>query len=79
MTRSACSAWKNSRRPCARSSTRGRTVEELTLAVFAELAIKRTRRADDLIAEAIRVARAREQRAELTGSRWQASTFEVRN
>ena len=57
----------------------GRTVEELTRAVFAELAIKRTRRAADLVAEAIRVARAREPRAEITGSRWQASTSEVRN
>ena len=34
--------------------------------VFAELAIKRTRRAADLVAEAIRVARAREPHAEIT-------------
>jgi len=46
--------------------------------VFAELAMKRTRRAADLVAEAIRRARARQPRAEITGSRWQASTSEVR-
>jgi hypothetical protein len=44
------------------------TLEELTETV------KRTRRAADLVAEAIRLARAREPRAEITGSRWQAST-----
>lgn len=57
----------------------GRTADELSRAVFAELAMKRTRRAADLVAEAIRVARAREPRAEITGSRWQASTREVRD
>lgn len=57
----------------------GRTVAELSGAVFAELAMKRTRRAAELVAEAIRVARAREPRAEIAGSRWQASTWEVRN
>jgi hypothetical protein len=57
----------------------GRTVDELSRAVFAELAMKRTRRAADLVAEAIRVARAREPRADITGSRWQASTSEVRS
>jgi hypothetical protein len=57
----------------------GRTVDELSRAVFAELAMKRTRRAAELVAEAIRLARAREPRAEITGSRWQASTQEVRN
>ena len=57
----------------------GRTVDELSRAVFAELAMKRTRRAADLVAEAITVARARGPRAEITGSRWQASTSEVRN
>ena len=57
----------------------GRTADELSRAVFAELAMKRTRRAAELVAEAIRVARAREPRAEITGSRWQASTSEVRN
>ena len=46
--------------------------------VFAELAMKRTQRAAELVAEAIRVARAREPRPEITGSRWQASTQEVR-
>jgi hypothetical protein len=56
----------------------GRTVDELTSAVFTELAVKRTRRAADLIAEAIRIARAREPRAEITSSRWQAGTSEVR-
>ncbi len=56
----------------------GRTVGELTSAVFAELAMKRTRRAADLVAEAIRIARVRQPRAEITGSRWQASTSEVR-
>jgi hypothetical protein len=55
-----------------------RTVDELTSAVLTELAMKRTRRAADLIAEAIRIARAREPRAEITSSRWQAGTSEVR-
>jgi hypothetical protein len=57
----------------------GQTAAELSRAVFAELAMKRTRRAAELVAEAIRVARAREQHAEIAGSRWQASTSEVRN
>jgi hypothetical protein len=57
----------------------GRTADELSRAVFAELGMKRTRRAFELVAEAIRVARAREPRAEITGSRWQASTREVRD
>lgn len=57
----------------------GRTAGELARAVFAELAMKRTPRAADLVAEAIRVARTREPRAEITGSQWQASTREVRN
>jgi hypothetical protein len=57
----------------------GRTVEELSRAVFAELNVKRTRRAAELVAEAIRLARAREPRAEIAGSRWQASTSEVRD
>jgi hypothetical protein len=57
----------------------GRTADELSHAVFAELAMKRTRRAAELVAEAIRLARPREPRAEITGSRWQASTPEVRD
>ena len=57
----------------------GRTVDELSRAVFAELAMKRTRRAADIVAEAIRLARAHEPRAEITGSRWQASTQEIRD
>ena len=57
----------------------GRNAEELSRAVFAELGMKRTRRAAELVAEAIRVARAREPRAEITGSQWQASTREVRD
>jgi hypothetical protein len=57
----------------------GRTVEQLSRAVFAELAMKRTRRAAELVAEAIRLARTREPRTEITGSQWQASTEEVRN
>ena len=56
----------------------GRTAGELTSAVFTELAMKRTRRAADLVAEAIRIARARQPRAQITGSRWQAGTSEVR-
>jgi hypothetical protein len=56
-----------------------RTADELSRAVFAKLAMKRTRRAAELVAEAIRVARVREPRAEITGSRWQASTSEVRS
>jgi hypothetical protein len=56
----------------------GRAVDELASAVFAELAMKRTQRAADLVAEAIRIARLRPPRAEITGSRWQAGTPEVR-
>lgn len=56
----------------------GQTVEEISRAVFAKLAMKRTRRAADLVSEAIRIARARQPRTEITGSRWQASTSEVR-
>ena len=48
-------------------------------AVFAELAMKRTPRSGRGVAEAIRLARAREPHAEISGSRWQASTAEVRN
>ncbi len=57
----------------------GRTVDELSRAVFAELAMKRTRRAAELVAEAIKVARTRGPRAEINGSQWQASTSEVRS
>ena len=57
----------------------GRTADELSGAVFAALAMKRTRRAAELVAEAIRVARSRGPRAEISGSRWQASTREVRS
>jgi hypothetical protein len=56
----------------------GRAVRELSRAVFAELGIKRTRRATDLVAEAIRMARPGQPRTEITGSEWQASTSEVR-
>ena len=52
----------------------GLTADELSRAVFAELALKRTRRAAELVAEAIRVARTWEPRAVIAGSRWQAST-----
>lgn len=57
----------------------GRIADELSRAVFAELSMKRTQRAAELVAEAIRVARAREPLAEIAGSRWQASTREVRD
>jgi hypothetical protein len=57
----------------------GQTVDELSRAVFAELAMKRTRRAAELVAEAIKMARPREPQPEITGSRWHASTQEVRN
>lgn len=57
----------------------GRTVDELSRAVFAELAIKRTRRSAELVNEAIRLARAKEPHAEISGSPWQAGTAEVRN
>ncbi len=56
----------------------GQTVDEISRILFTELAMKRTRRASDLVSEAIRVARPREPRAEITGSRWQASTAEIR-
>jgi hypothetical protein len=56
----------------------GQTTGELSRAVFDELAMKRTRRAAELVDEAIRLARARQPHAEITGSRWQASTHEVR-
>ena len=57
----------------------GQTADELSRAVFAELAMKRTRRAADLVAEAIRIARASKPRTEISGSRWQASTREVKD
>jgi hypothetical protein len=57
----------------------GRTVDELSRAVFAELAMKRTRRAAELVAEAINAARTRGPRAQINGSQWQASTSEVRS
>jgi hypothetical protein len=57
----------------------GRTAEEMSRAVFAELNVKRTQRAAELVAEAIRLARAREPRAEIAGSQWQASTREVKD
>jgi len=56
----------------------GRTVDEITLAVYEELGMQRTRRADELVAEAIRIARPRQPRTEIAGSQWQASTSEVR-
>jgi hypothetical protein len=56
----------------------GRTVDGLSRAVFAELGMKRTRRAVELVGEAIRLARARKPPVEIAGSRWQASTGEVR-
>lgn len=56
----------------------GRTTDELSAALLAELAVKPTRRATELVAEAIRIARTRPH-AEITGSQWQASTQEVRN
>ena len=57
----------------------GQTADQLAQAVFAELAMKRTRRAADLVAEAIRIARATKPRTEITGSRWQADTREVKD
>ncbi len=57
----------------------GRAADELTQAVFAELAIKRTRRSAELVAEAIRTARSQEPRDEIAGSQWQASTREVKD
>jgi hypothetical protein len=57
----------------------GRTADELSRAVFSKLAVRRTRRAAELVAEAIRLARTREPCPEITGSRWQASTREVRD
>ena len=56
----------------------GRAAAELSNAVFAELAMKRSRRAVELVAEAIRRARSREPREDIGGSRWQAGTAEVR-
>ena len=43
----------------------GRTAAELSNAVFAELAMKRSRRAVELVAEAIRLARSREPREDI--------------
>lgn len=56
----------------------GQTVDQISRAVFAELGMKRTRRAADLVSEAIRIARERQPRAEIAGSRSQAGTSEVR-
>lgn len=55
----------------------GQTVDAISSAVFAELAMKRTRRASDLVTEAIRIARQRKLRAEITRTLWRASTSEV--
>jgi hypothetical protein len=63
---------------CLEHGRPGRTAAELSDAVFAELAMKRTQRTLDLVAEAIRRARSREPREDISGSRWQASTAEVR-
>jgi hypothetical protein len=57
----------------------GRPVDELSRAVFDQLALKRTRRAAELVAEAIRIARRQASGAEIAGSQWQASTTEVRS
>jgi hypothetical protein len=57
----------------------GRTADALSDAVFAELGMKWTRRAADLVAEAIRRARSRGPHEDISGSRWQASTQEVRD
>jgi hypothetical protein len=57
----------------------GLTADQLASSVFAELAMKRTRRAEELVAEAIRLARTRPPRAEIAGSAWQASSQEVRD
>jgi hypothetical protein len=57
----------------------GLTVDQLASSVFAELAMKRTRRAEELVAEAIRLARTSPPRAEIAGSAWQASSQEVRD
>lgn len=57
----------------------GQTVAELSAGVAAELGIQRSRRAGELIAEAIRLARpARAPQPEIAPTRWQAGTAEVR-
>ena len=56
----------------------GQTVAGISGAVLAELAMKRMWRAAELVAEAIRMARAWKARAEIAGSRWQVRTCEVR-
>jgi hypothetical protein len=56
----------------------GQTVDELSRAVFDELAMKRTQRAVELVAEAIRISRTRQPCTAIAGSRWQASTREAR-
>lgn len=61
------------------STQPGRTVEEITAAVFAELAMQPTRRARDLVTAAIRIARQNKPRVGITGTPWQASTTEVRD
>ena len=63
---------------CLERRQPGRTAAELSDAVFAELAMKRTQRAVDLVAEAIRRARSRGSREDIGGSQWQAGTAEVR-
>jgi hypothetical protein len=55
------------------------SLEELTETVRALEHERPGRTVDDLVAEAIRAARTREPRAEITGSQWQASTSEVRS
>jgi hypothetical protein len=51
----------------------GRAADALSNAVFEELRMKRTQRAAELVAEAIRRARSRGPGEDIGGSRWQAS------
>lgn len=57
----------------------GQTVGDISAALFAELGMKRTPRARDIVAEAIRIARQNKSRADISGSRSQASTTEARD
>jgi hypothetical protein len=61
------------------SARPGLTAEELSRAVFVELGMKRTPRAAELVAEAIRLARTSGPLTDIAGSGWQASTTEVRD
>lgn len=57
----------------------GQPVADISAAVFDRLAMKRTRRAAELVTEAIRLARQQAPRPQIAGSAHHAGTAEVRD